>query len=153
MNEDRQEGGCRCGEVRFAVRGDPVITFACHCKGCQRMTASAFCLSSLYPADHFERTQGETMLGGLKGAPRHHFCPSCMSWLFTRPDGMDAFVNVRSTMLDDPASHRPFVDVFLGEGLAWVASGATRGYETMPDEADFGALTAAYAEWDGKGSK
>ncbi len=153
MSGDRQEGGCRCGEVRFAVNGDPLITFACHCKGCQRMTASAFSLSSLYPADRFESSDSETILGGIKGATKHHFCPSCMSWLFTEPDAMEGFVNVRSTMLDEPAGHRPFVDVFLGEGLAGVASGAPRQYEKMPDESDFGTLTAAYASWDGKGNQ
>jgi hypothetical protein len=152
LSDGRQEGGCRCGEVRFAVNGDPLITFACHCNGCQRMTASAFSLSSLYPADRFERTQGDTMIGGLKGATKHHFCPSCMSWLFTEPDGMSDFVNVRSTTLDDPAGHRPFVDVYLGEGLAWAASGAQRPYDSMPNDGEFGALTAAYAQWDEKGS-
>jgi hypothetical protein len=112
------------------------------------MTASAFSLSSLYPADRFEPIQGETMLGGLKGATRHHFCPSCMSWLYTQPEGMDGFVNVRSTMLDDPAAHRPFVDVFLGEGMPWVSTGAEHRYEAMPDQSHFAELTAAYAAWD-----
>jgi hypothetical protein len=148
LSDGRQEGGCRCGAVRFAVRGAPVVTFACHCRGCQRMTASAFSLSSLYPADRFEPIQGETMLGGLKGATRHHFCPSCMSWLYTQPEGMDGFVNVRSTMLDDPTTHRPFVDVFLGEGMPWVATGAEHRYEAMPDQSHFAELTAAYAAWD-----
>ena len=150
MNDGKQQGGCRCGGVRFAVRGDPVITFACHCTGCQRMTASAFALSSLYPAERFELLQGETVLGGAKGDTRHHFCPSCLSWLFTEADAIGPFVNVRSTLIDDPAGHRPFVDVYLAEGMPWVQSGAERGYETMPEESEFEGLTAAYAAWDGR---
>ena len=149
-DEAQQQGGCRCGAVRFAVSGNPLITFACHCTGCQRMTGSAFSLSSLYPAEAFAVLQGETMLGGMRAGPRHHFCPSCMSWLFTQPEGMDAFVNVRSTMLDAPARHRPFADVFVSEGLGWGQSGAVRRYEREPDESEFEELMAAYAAWDGR---
>jgi hypothetical protein len=36
------EGGCRCGRVRFRLAEQPWLEAACHCRGCQRMTASAF---------------------------------------------------------------------------------------------------------------
>jgi hypothetical protein len=112
------------------------------------MTGSAFSLSSLYPASAFNLLQGETMLGGLKGATRHHFCPSCMAWLYTQPEGMDAFVNVRSSMLDDPSGHRPFIETFRREGLSWVLSGAEKSFDTTPADEEFGELMGAYAQWD-----
>jgi hypothetical protein len=93
-------GKCRCGQVQFTVNSEPLITMACHCTGCQRMTASAFSLSALYPSNRFKITSGEPVIGGLRGATRHYFCAYCMSWLFTRPEGMDEFVNVRVTMMD-----------------------------------------------------
>ena len=155
MSEPRHEGACRCGSVRFAATGRPLVTMACHCRGCQRMTASAFCLSSLYPAEAFEVVQGETVLGGMKGATRHHFCPSCMSWLFTRPEGLDSFVNVRSALFADAAAHRPYVDMYRREALPGVDSGAVERFDTAPKEDEFGALMNAYAAWadDGKASE
>ncbi len=98
-----QEGRCRCGQVRFRITAPPLLTMACHCTGCQRMTGSAFSLSAAIPSEGFAVTQGEPVIGGLHGPSRHYFCPHCLSWLFTRPEGLDHFVNVRSTMLDDPA--------------------------------------------------
>ena len=89
------EGGCRCGQVRFRMAAPPVITMACHCTGCQRMSASAFSLSAAIPSDAFLVIQGEPVIGGLHGPTRHFFCAYCMSWMFTRPDGFDAIVNVR----------------------------------------------------------
>ena len=148
--ERRQEGGCRCGDVRFAVRGAPLVTFACHCTGCRRMTGSAFSLSSLYPAARFEPVLGETVLGGLKGATRHHFCGSCLSWLYTLPEDLDGYVNVRSAMIDEPAAHRPFLDMWRCEGLEWARSGAARGYDTVPGEDELPELIGAYAAWDGR---
>ena len=33
-----------------------------------------------------------------------------MSWMFTRPEGMDWFVNLRPTMLDDPSWFEPLIE-------------------------------------------
>ena len=139
------EGTCRCGETRFTTAGDPLVTMACHCTGCQRMSASAFSLSSLYPAAAFEVTAGEPVVGGLRGATRHYFCPSCMSWLFTRPEGMDDFVNVRSALLDDAGDHRPFVETYTVEKLPWVEAGAEHSFERLPPEERLPELLAGFA--------
>ncbi|MGI8706358.1 MAG: GFA family protein [Sphingomicrobium sp.] len=141
---------CRCGATQFQVEGGPLLTMACHCQGCQRMSASAFSLSSLYPADRFELLEGEPVIGGLKGATRHYFCPSCMTWLYTVPEGLEGFVNVRSSMIEGAEAHRPFVDMFRGEGFAWAQSGAERSFDAMPEEDEVPALLAAYAEWNGR---
>lgn len=138
-------GGCRCGRTRFEVEADPIMTMACHCTGCQRMTASAFSLSSLYPADAFRVTAGEPVLGGLKGATRHVFCPDCLSWMFTRPEGLDAFVNVRSTMLDDTTGYRPFIETFTSEMLPWAQTGAPHSFERFPPMERFPELMQAFA--------
>jgi hypothetical protein len=118
---------------------------ACHCIGCQRMTGSAFSLGSLFASDSFEIIAGETAIGGLRGAARHHFCPHCMSWLFTRPEGMDDFVNVRSTMLNAPASDPPFVETWTREKLPWAITGAAHSFETVPEPELFPELLAAFA--------
>ncbi len=140
------EGGCRCGRVRFQVTGAPLVTMACHCTGCQRMTASAFSLSSLYPAEAFAILAGEPVLGGLHGDTRHFHCDYCKSWLFTRPDGLDAFVNLRTTMLDSPPAAPPFLESYTDEALPWAATGASYSYPKFPSPESFGTLIAAYAE-------
>lgn len=139
-------GGCRCNKVRFAVSGSPLLTAACHCTGCQKMSSSAFSLSSGYPSEAFEVVKGEPVIGGLHGATRHYFCPYCMSWMFTRPEGMDEFVNVRTTMLDAPPAERPFMEVFTSEALPWAKTGAKHSYETFPPMESFGALMAEFAQ-------
>ncbi|TIW64275.1 MAG: GFA family protein, partial [Mesorhizobium sp.] len=104
------EGGCRCGRIRLRITAPPLLTMACHCTGCQRMSASAYSLSAAIPSEAFAVTEGEPVIGGLHGASRHYFCPHCMSWMFTRPEGLDWFVNLRPTMLDDPGWFTPFVE-------------------------------------------
>jgi hypothetical protein len=139
-------GGCRCGRVRIEVTAPPLLTMACHCTGCQRMSASAFSLSAAIPSEGFRVTQGEPVIGGLHGASRHYFCPHCMSWMFTRPEGIDFFVNLRPTMLDDPGWFTPFIETFTGERLPWVATPARHSYEAFPPVEDYQRLLAEFAD-------
>ena len=140
-----QEGGCRCGQVRLKISAPPIITMACHCTGCQKISSSAFSLSAAIPAEGFEVIAGETVIGGLHGATRHYFCPHCLTWMFTRPEGMDWFVNLRSTMLDDTSDVAPFVETFTSEKLPWAATSAVHSYEAFPPMEAFGGLIEEFA--------
>ena len=152
MADDRavHEGTCRCGQVRFRATGSPIVAMACHCTGCQRMTASAFSLSVLYPSASFEVVQGEPVIGGLHGATRHFFCPHCMSWLFTRPKGLDGFVNVRTAMLEDARLFPPYVEMYTGEKLPWATTPAAHSFETDPSDERFMELVEEYARVSGR---
>lgn len=142
---EAREGGCRCGRVRFRVSGVPLFTGACHCRGCQRMTGSAYSVSGCWPVEQFAILQGEAVIGGLHGATRHHFCAYCMSWLFTRPEGFDDYVNVRTTLLDAPLADPPFLETFTSVALPWARTGATHSFEEFPSPESFGPLVAEFA--------
>lgn len=136
---------CRCEQIRMRVTAPPVVTMACHCHGCQRMTASAFSLSVLVPASGFEVVAGEPVIGGLHGPSRHFHCGHCKSWLFTRPHGMDDLVNLRATMLDDHAWFVPFVETCTAEALPWARTGATHSFPNIPPVEAFGPIVADFA--------
>ena len=139
------DGGCRCGRIRLRISAPPLLTMACHCSGCQTMSASAYSLSAAIPAAGFEVTQGEPVIGGLHGAARHYFCAWCKSWMFTRMEGLDAFVNLRPTMLDDHRWFAPFIETYVSEKLPWATTGAAHSFEKFPAMEEFGGLMQNYA--------
>lgn len=140
------DGGCRCGRVRFRITAAPILTMACHCTGCQRMTGSAFSTSVAVPTDAFAVTAGNPVIGGLKGEQvRHHHCDGCKSWLFTRIVPEPGFVNVRATMLDDARWYAPFIETFTDEALPWALTGAPHRYAGFPPMEDYARLIQAFA--------
>jgi hypothetical protein len=139
------DGGCRCGRVRIRITQAPMLSVACHCTGCQRMSASAFSLTIAVPSAGFAVIAGEPVIGGLHGATKHQMCPHCMSWVFTRPEGMPDLVNVRATMLDDHAWFAPFVEMFTDEKLAWASTDAAHSFARVPEVAQIPALLADFA--------
>lgn len=144
-----REGECRCGRVRIRVTKPPLLTMACHCTGCQKMSSSAFSLSAAIPADGFEVVAGEPVVGGLHGASKHMFCGWCMSWMFTRPEGLDWFVNVRPTMLEGAADFVPFIETWTSEALPFAQTGAVKSYEKLPAEEEYERLVRGFGEWKG----
>jgi hypothetical protein len=138
-----------CGQVRLKVSSPPIITMACHCKGCQKLSASAFSLTAMIPNEGFEVTKGEPAIGALRGASQYFYCPNCLNWLFTRPAGMDTFVNVRPTMFDIPAWSTPFMESFAAEKLPWVTISAKHSFDRFPAPDQYGMLIAEYAAQSG----
>jgi hypothetical protein len=108
------------------------------------MSASAFSLSVAVSAAGFEVTEGWTSLGG-EGRDMHHFCPRCMTWMFTRPPGYDWLVNVRAPVLDDHLWIVPFMEVFTAEGYPWAKTPAPHSFEREPDPDGWKALIDAFA--------
>jgi hypothetical protein len=140
-------GSCRCGKVRFEVAKAPVMTAACHCTGCQKMSGGAFSLTAIVPADGFRVTDGSPVVGGMHGPDLHHFfCPHCMTWMFTRVEGFDAVVNVRPTMLEDPSWFSPFIETMTREKLPWAETPARHRFDGFPPMEQFGALMQEFAE-------
>jgi hypothetical protein len=81
----------------------------------------------------------------MHGASRHYFCGWCMTWMFTRPEGVDFFVNVRPTMLDDTKWFTPYIETFTSQKLPWATTPAVKSYPTYPAMEEYEGLIQGYA--------
>lgn len=135
-----------CGDCRLRVSIAPVMTMACHCKGCQKLSASAFSLTAMVPADGFELIKGKTQIGALHGDNPYHYCAKCLNWLYTSLASAP-FVNVRPTMFDVPAWSTPFIESYVDEKLSWATTSARHGFAKFPEAHQYGPLMAEYAAW------
>jgi len=137
---------CLCGRVQMKVTAPPMLSLACHCRGCQKLTSSAYSMAFIVPSTGFEVTQGKPVLGGLRGEHRQYYCDDCKTWLFTRPSQMDTIVNIRSTLLDDARWVTPFIDIETKDKLPNITTGAEMSFEGTPPIDDFMQIVADYAE-------
>jgi hypothetical protein len=53
-------GGCQCGAVRFSSEGGAGTLYVCHCRECQKQSASAFGMSLQVPRSGLTVLSGET---------------------------------------------------------------------------------------------
>jgi hypothetical protein len=108
------------------------------------MTSSAYSLSAFYPMARFELGSGTPVAGALHGPSRQMYCPHCMSWVYTRPEAMDDFVNVRSPMIDGDPFGKPFIETVVSEALPFARLDAEHVFEGFPPREKFPALIADF---------
>lgn len=136
---------CICGRVKMRVTEAPIITMACHCRGCQKLTSGPYSLTLMVPASGFE-VEGETEIGGEHRAESvHRFCVHCKNWLFTTGVAGGQFVNFRPTMLDDVRWVQPYIESYVSEKLPGVVSGAKHAFEQFPEPHQYPELIAGFA--------
>ena len=125
-------GACLCGSVQFIVTEPPLLTFACHCRDCQKLSASAFTLTTIVPSRGFA-CSGKLTRGGLGAPERSHFyCASCLNIIYSRIAGADDRINLRTSLLDEAASFAPSVELMTDEKLPWAEVPARHSYAKCP---------------------
>ena len=134
-----------CSQVRLKVSAPPLMTMACHCRGCQRLSASAYSLTAMIPIAGFEVVAGKPQIGALHGASKYFYCPHCLNWLYTTPSSTGAFVNVRPTMFDIGSWSTPYIESYVSEKLPWATTPARHSFEKFPGPEHYGPLLAEYA--------
>lgn len=136
---------CMCGRVKMRITAPPMVSMACHCTGCQKLTSSAYSLSIMLPSAGFE-VEGATKIGGLHRAESvHHFCAHCKNWLYTSGIAGGQFVNFRPTMLEDASWVTPLIESYVSEKLPGAQTGAKHSFERFPDPSQYPALMAEFA--------
>ena len=138
------EGSCMCGQCRMRISIAPIITMACHCMGCQKLSASAFSLTAMVPAAGFELLAGETLVGALHGDNPYRYCANCLNWLYTELTSAP-FVNVRPGLFDVPSWSTPFIESYVSEKLPWAVTPAKHSVAMFPQAHQYGPLMAEFA--------
>ena len=118
--------------------GEPLLTMACHCTGCQHMTASAFSLSeaSIRRIAFRRDTRRDSDRRHVTDRRAdHEFCDYCKSWLYTEPRRRSRISSTSdSTMFDEPRRACAVRgDVTAAKGLPWRPERARRTcYDKLP---------------------
>lgn len=128
------EGRCHCGEVSYAISGEPLYHAICHCSDCRRATGAPAVSWALFPQQAVTITgETKTYVSSEKG--RRHFCPDCGTSLFYTNEAIfPGLIDVQSATLDDPGALPIQVEVQTAERIGWMPQvhGAAQ-FERYPD--------------------
>ncbi|MEH6833881.1 GFA family protein [Falsihalocynthiibacter arcticus] len=104
---ENAQGGCLCGNLRYAVENSPSRVTICHCKFCQRATGGAYMVEPIFDAQDFRLLKGtpkkyvHTSAGSGKKV-FVHFCDTCGTKLFLTFERFANIVGVYGGTFDDP---------------------------------------------------
>ena len=104
MSDEIINGGCLCGAIRYQASRRINDAMVCHCRNCQRLSGSAFWVSTLYPRENFQLTQGEVVWYSSSELLDRAFCGTCGSQLFglySTPE-FSGWISISLGSHDDP---------------------------------------------------
>ncbi|KAF8308794.1 hypothetical protein DL93DRAFT_1854398 [Clavulina sp. PMI_390] len=101
---------CQCGRVKFVTgTPKPIALFVCHCKECQKQSASAFSLSAKFPTfdtDSILSSEYISLYTRISDSGKQrdcYFCNSCGSRLLHLTPGGET-ITVKGGCIDDEES-------------------------------------------------
>jgi hypothetical protein len=126
-------GSCQCGQVSYETTEPALISLICHCKDCQKLSASAYSTTLTYRAEalvvtgELKRWVRIAESGTLNAA---YFCPECGNRIFHENPNDPALRRLKPGTLDSDPIPTPQIHVWVSRKQPWV--------EIPPDMPTFG---------------
>jgi hypothetical protein len=114
-------GGCLCGQVRYQITAEPVISRLCWCRDCQYIAGNGTA-NAIFP------TASISVTGSLSQHNRvatsgntvtRKFCPNCGCHVLGESSGRAGMTVVRLGTLDEPSSIKPVANIWASSAPAW----------------------------------
>lgn len=114
-------GSCQCGEICYESNGEPISLYICHCRECQKQSASAFGMSLDVPRDGLKLTKGSpkywTRSTDSGQKLKCAFCPTCGSRLWHESDPVSNIISIKAGSLDIPIDVSNAIHVWVSRKL------------------------------------
>ena len=115
-------GKFSCGSVKYSILGEPIFTYACHCRLRQRYTASAFLVHSPIEMSNFSLDQGDLVTTpGPSGSSGGHFikrCKNCSNQIYSHFFGNSKVALLKTTTLDEANRFPPQAHIYVKNKLS-----------------------------------
>jgi hypothetical protein len=122
--ESRLTGGCQCGAVRYELAGTPHQIYVCHCRECQKQSASAFGISVMArSADvrlligKLERWSRATDSGRTLAC---YFCATCGTRVWHGDKDQAQEISIKGGTFDHPVDLRRAIHIWTRRKLPGV---------------------------------
>lgn len=115
-------GACACHEIQYKCIEEPVFSWKCHCRDCQRASGGMSCPVMYVPKTAVTIT-GQAKFYDVKAESGNvvsrGFCSDCGSPIFIEAELVPDLIGLWAASLDDPNQFSPQVEVWTNSANAW----------------------------------
>lgn len=139
--ENKYQGSCFCGDVKFTATGQPEVMAYCHCESCRKWSASPVSAFTLWKPAAVEITQGLDKVAGFDKNPisgdealvsNRVWCKTCGGHLYTDHPTM-GLIDVPAAVING-LKFTPAFHVHYQESVFPIKDGLTK-FKDLPKEA------------------
>lgn len=116
-------GGCLCGDVRFRVRDEAILTAFCHCSLCRRAAGAPLAAWAMFPLDAFRLERGKLAIYASSPGVERGFCGRCGTTLSFGADFLPGLIDLTIASFDEPERLPPRLHMWERKRLPWLELG------------------------------
>lgn len=115
-----------CNSIQFQLTAMPLFTHACHCSSCQKITGSAFAMSTFFLATDLDVLAGEAFSieqPTNTGSRNVFLCPACQTVVWAESSDQKNVMIIRSGVFSDKTAIQPDAHIWTRRRQSWLALG------------------------------
>ena len=120
MAETSIEGGCQCGQVRYRIDGEPLLTALCHCSMCRRAHSAPAVAWAMYREDQVAFVKEQPASYASSAEARRGFCPACGTQISFTATFIPGLIDIAIGSLDRPEDVSPQLHYCETRRLPWL---------------------------------
>lgn len=117
-------GSCVCSAIQFQVNAEPLFTHACHCVNCQKITGSAFAMSTFVVDDDLEVIAGAPVSieqPSKNGSRKVFLCPLCQTVVWAESSDHANVRIIRPGVFSSKMDVQPQAHIWIHRKQDWLA--------------------------------
>jgi hypothetical protein len=119
MAQQKIEGGCQCGAVRYSISGKPVMAAICHCTMCRRAHAAPAVAWAMYQQGQVTFTKAQPKAFASSPEAKRSFCEVCGTQISFTASFLPGLIDITVGSLDNPETVKPTLHYWHSKHLSW----------------------------------
>ena len=120
MTNEKLEGGCQCGAIRYQISGEPVMAAICHCSMCRRANGAPVVAWAMYQESKVTFGKDSPKLFASSAEAKRGFCPVCGTQISFTAEYIPGLIDITIGSLDHPEMVIPTLHYWDSRRLPWV---------------------------------
>ena len=124
-SENKVQGSCFCGNVKFSVEAPTLFCAHCHCSMCRRSHGAGFVTWFGVPYEQLSILSGERSLVHFQSSShgRRGFCGRCGSTLFCESEKHPERIDIVLANMHNAIDRKPEFHVYFDDRAEWTKVG------------------------------
>ena len=114
-------GGCMCGQIRYLITREPLVTSLCHCRSCRLATGAPVVAWVIVPLGGFAFEHGSPAVYRSSPTVERTFCARCGTSLTYQCEDSPGTIDIHTATLDAPEAFPPAREIWLEDKIGWMA--------------------------------
>jgi hypothetical protein len=120
MADEKIEGGCQCGAVRYQISGEPLMAAICHCSMCRRANAAPAVAWAMYNESQVIFVKDPPKLFSSSAEAKRGFCSNCGTQISFTAEFIPGLIDIAIGSFDHPEKITPMFHYWNSKRLPWI---------------------------------